>query len=97
MYVDPAVRGKAVAPTALAQLADKVLLSTRAHRLETEILATNKAAKKWLKHEGFTQESFKKHSWWKDGSPRSTVVLRLLTPDWRRIKGGRHKPAQEVA
>jgi len=99
MVLAPEARGKGIAPAALADLADRVLLSARVHRLETEILATNRAAKKWLKHEGFVQESFRKHSWWNDGSPRSTVVLRLLAPDYRRIKRERQKPrkVEEVA
>ena len=98
LFIEPESRRQGHASDALAQLADRVLLSTRVHRLETEFLARNKAAKAWLKREGFTQESFRKHSWWSDGSPHSTVVLRLLAPDWRRIKKERQESSiEEVA
>jgi len=98
LFIEPDSRDAGFAGDALAKLADRVLLDTRLHRLETEILATNKPALDWLKHEGFTQESFRKHSWWSNESPHSTVVLRMLTPDWRRRrKARRESPVEEVA
>jgi len=89
MLMPAKVRGRGIAPTALALLCDRVLVAARAYRLEAELLAGNKAAIKWLRHEGFTQEGFHKHSWWSDDSPHSTVLLRMLAPQWRRLQKDR--------
>lgn len=90
MLLAPAARGRFnVAPSALTLLCERILQSTRIYRLETEVLDSNKRAIRWLKHEGLAQEGFRKHSWWSDGDPHSTVSFRMLAPQWRRLRKDR--------
>ena len=85
MVLKGEARGAGVAPSALALLADEMLQPGGFYRLETEVFSTNRSAIKWLAHEGFTQEGFNKFSWWSDDEPHSTVTLRMLASDWRRM------------
>ena len=85
MMLEEKSRGVGLAPTALSLLADEMLQRGAFYRLETEVFSTNKRAIKWLRHEGFTQEGFTRHSWWSDDEPHSTVILRMLAPHWRRM------------
>lgn len=91
MYVSPLHRHFAVATTALYRLLDTLFLAREPiYRVQTQVLAANHRARKFLDRFGFRSEGCLKSAIWaSDGTnpqPRDVRPMAILRPGWKKWK-----------
>jgi ribosomal-protein-alanine N-acetyltransferase len=95
-WVDEAVAGRGVMPTALALAVDHAFLAGQLHRIEVNIRPENKASRRVVEKLGFREESYHPRYLHIDGAWRDHVGYALTTEDvaaeggllarWNRIR-----------
>jgi len=89
LFLAPHQRRFALAATALWLAIDYAFsVYPKLHRVEAPLLSINKGGISFLRHFGFTQEGIKRHAFWMGINSFDVALLRLLRPEWKRLKVG---------
>lgn len=94
-WVDQAVAGRGVAPTAVALVTDHCLFTTGLHRVEVNIRPENQASLRVVEKLGFRDEGLRARYLHIDGGWRDHRTFALTAEDvpqglmqrWRRVRG----------
>jgi ribosomal-protein-alanine N-acetyltransferase len=84
-WIDEAVAGRGVTPTALAMAADFCFLTVGLHRLEASIRPENQASRRVVEKLGFREEGLRRRFLHIDGSWRDHLCYALTAED---VRGG---------
>ena len=79
--------GQGLMADALSRLLDHAFTDLGLYRIEADVDPANTASLKTLKRLGFEQEGRLRARWQVGGEIQDSVILGLLAPDWRALRG----------
>ncbi|MET8864135.1 GNAT family protein [Nonomuraea sp. NPDC004580] len=93
-WIDGAVAGRGITPTALAMAVDHCFFTTGLHRLEANIRPENQASRRVVEKLGFREEGIRRRQLHIDGAWRDHICYALTVEDvpggllvqWRRAR-----------